>query len=106
MPRVEHIAQIDGPRLALRVTGNQLVTAADLYADACGVRLLVRTYTHVFQLSGPPDSTIAELLGTSLAMAPAPTELQGEAIAWLPDGRGYLTVPEGTNATISRVTCD
>lgn len=87
-------------------TGNLLVTAADLYADSCGVRLLVRTYTHVFQLSGAADSTIADLLGATLTPAPAATELQGEAIAWLPDGRGYLTVSEGANATLSRVTCN
>jgi hypothetical protein len=87
-------------------TGNQLVTAADLYADPCGVRLLVRTYSHVFHLSGPPDSTIADLLSATPTPVPVATETQGEAIAWLPDGRGYLTVSEGTNATISRVTCN
>ncbi len=87
-------------------TGNLLVTGADLYADDCGVRLLVRTYTNVFQLSGSPDSTIAGLLSATPTIVPVAPELQGEAVAWLPDGRGYLTVPEGSSAAISRVACE
>ncbi len=87
-------------------TGNLLVTAADLYADDCGVRLLVRTYSHVFELSGPPDTTIGDLLQATMTARPVAAEVQGEAIAWLPDGRGYLTVSEGANATLSRVSCE
>ena len=86
--------------------GNLLVTGADLYADACGVRLLVRTYSHLFQLSGPPDSTIAELLSAALTPVPVASEVQGEAVAWLPDGRGYLTVSEGAATTLSRAVCE
>lgn len=86
-------------------TGNLLVTGADFYADGCGVRLLVRTYSHVFELSGAPDSTIEDLLHATMTPVPAATEAQGEAVAWEPHGRGYLTVSEGDNPTLSRVTC-
>jgi hypothetical protein len=87
-------------------TGNMLVTGADLYADDCSVRLLVRTYTHVFELSAPPDTSIADLLTGTPTSRPVASETQGEAIAWLPDGRGYVTVSEGQSAALSRVVCD
>jgi hypothetical protein len=106
LPKSASVAMAEEVGTLTIPTGNMLVTGADLYADPCGVRLLVRTYSHVFQLSGAPDSTIADLLGATPTPVPVATEVQGEAIAWLPDGRGYLTVSEGTNATLSRVTCN
>jgi hypothetical protein len=33
---------------------------------------------------------------------PTPFEIQGEAVALTPDGRGYLTVPEGESPRMSR----
>lgn len=106
MPKSASVATaVEVGTLAI-TTGNLLVTGADLYADDCGVRLLVRTYSNVFELSGPPDITIADLLLAAPTTAPVAIEAQGEAIAWLPDGRGYLTVSEGQSAALSRVTCE
>jgi hypothetical protein len=87
-------------------TGNLLVTAADIYADTCSVRLLVRTYSNLYELSGGPDITIADLLQAPMTSVPVATEGQGEAVAFLLDGRGYLTVSEGASPRLSRVTCE
>lgn len=87
-------------------SGILLVTAADLHADACGVRLLVRTYDKLFELRAPPAATIAELVATAPQMVPVASEAQGEAVTYLPDGRGYLTVSEGTNPALQKVVCN
>ena len=92
--------------IAIPGAGNLLVTAADLHADECGVHLLVRTYDKMFELRAPATATIAELVATAPLMVPVATEIQGEAVAYLPDGRGYLTVSEGTSPQLSKVVCN
>lgn len=85
--------------------GNLLVTAADLQVDGCGVRLLVRTYDRLFEVRGEPTDTIAQLLARPAVAVPVAIEAQGEAVAYLPDGRAYLTVSEGAAPQLTRVSC-
>ena len=87
-------------------SGVLLVTAADLHADACGVHLLVRTYDKLFELRAAATATIAELVASPPQMVPVASEAQGEAVTYLPDGRGYLTVSEGANPQLSKVVCN
>lgn len=86
-------------------SGSLLVTGGDLYADACGTRLLVRTPTALFELRGPADATIAQLLTATPMPVPVAAEQQGEAVAYMPDGRGYSTVSEGASPPLWRVRC-
>ena len=81
------------------------VTAADLFTDGCGTRLLVRTYGALFELRGDPDASVASLLALPRTFVPAASEPQGEAVAYLPDGRGYLTTSEGVSSALSRAVC-
>lgn len=73
------------------------VTGADLSPD--GQRLLLRTYDSVVELTptagASPLSDLAEWTPEEL---PAPFEPQGEAVAYLPDGRSFVTVSEGSGA--------
>lgn len=75
------------------------VTGADLSPD--GRRMLLRTYDSVIELTspdGPPSiDDLAEWAATEL---PAPFEPQGEAVAYLPDGHGYVTVSEGSGGAL------
>jgi hypothetical protein len=87
-------------------SGTLLITAADLHADSCGVRLLVRTYDALFELRGAATATIAQLLAATPVPVPHASEMQGEAVTYLPDGRSYLTVSEGANPVLSRVACN
>jgi len=87
-------------------TGILLVTAADLHVDSCGVRLLVRTYDKLFELRAPAGATIPELLAATPVGVPVASEAQGEAVAYAPDGRSYLTVSEGNRPQLSRVVCN
>lgn len=90
----------------LAVTGGTaLITGADLHEDTCRVRLLVRTYTNLFELRAGAAATIAELLAAPLRPVPVASEPQGEAVAYAADGRAYTTVSEGAQPPLSRASC-
>jgi hypothetical protein len=80
------------------------ITAADMAADAHGI--LVRTYSSVwlFQVE-PGESVAAAVAATACPVPVAPGESQGEALAWLADSSGYVTISEGMRQTLSRVSC-
>ncbi|ETW22544.1 PE family protein [Mycobacterium gastri] len=85
--------------LDLSQTNSKLVTSADFSPD--GSELAVRTYRDVLLWNRDPNSTAWSPFSQQPAMGPAvPNESQGEAIAFHPDGAGYVTVSEGTNQTL------
>lgn len=89
--------------------GSLLVTGADLHVGACGLNLLVRTYDGLYELHAPVGATIAQLVAAPKKSVPSATEAQGEAVAYLPDGRSYLTVseePGGATPQLKRVACN
>jgi hypothetical protein len=89
---LERVAEITIP------AGSPLVTAGSL----AGSRLLLRTYSSVwyYELGNAGLGGI----GAPTCSLPVPPELQGETITWY-DGSSYLTVSEGQNAKLYRVTC-
>lgn len=87
-------------------SGDLQITGADLHVDACGVHLLVRTYSALWELSAPVGATIAQLLAMPPVSVPVATEPQGESVAFLPSGHAYLTVTDGADPRLSRVSCD
>lgn len=70
------------------------VTGADMSWD--GTTLALRGYDSVWLWNRQPEATIAETLTIEPCRAPAPDEVQGEAIAFLSDG-SYATMSEGNN---------
>lgn len=74
------------------------VTAADLWEDARGATLLVRTYFHLFEV---PFTDAVPGAPRALAFALEP---QGESVAWDPAG-GFWQVSEWENPTLWRVAC-
>ncbi|WP_053231319.1 hypothetical protein [Sandaracinus amylolyticus] len=81
--------------------GSASATAADL--SPSGRSLLVRSYgaLRLFTREGSEPWSDA-LARAPLRMRTQP-ELQSEAVAWLPDGRGYVTAPEGAMPALARV---
>lgn len=81
----------------------RLVTGGDVSPDGSAVAL--RTYTDVFVFRR--DDRDGADLGAALAGEPcavaAPRERQGEAIAFLADGSGYVTIGEDLGAPIWEV---
>jgi hypothetical protein len=78
-------------------------TGGDVHPEGKGV--LLRTYTHLFYYAMREGQTVAEALGGAPCVMPVAEEAQGEAVAWLPSGWGYLTMSEGEGASMHRVTC-
>jgi hypothetical protein len=76
-----------------------LVTGGDVSVDGSVVAL--RTYTSVLLFQRGDAQTVSDALAGTPCEAPAPTEVQGEALAFDPDGSGYVTISEGANPAIN-----
>lgn len=82
------------------------ITGADVSAD--GLQLAIRTYGGVRLIarnaSLPLDRFVSGGTGSVTCAGPVPVEVQGEAIGFRSDGRGYTTVSEGSGAVLHRAT--
>ena len=78
-------------------------TAAALHES--GQRLLLRTYTRVWELRRPGATRLEELLQGEVAEVPGPSQAQSEAITWLPGGRSFLLGSEFAGQLLYRVDC-
>jgi hypothetical protein len=106
-PRVRVTEQFTIERYATVTTGPSLtgaITAADL--DRSGDHLLVRTYGAVREVAKTSKAPASALLerspGTVTCRPPTPPEVQGEAIAFEADGRGFVSVSEGGSPVLRR----
>jgi hypothetical protein len=104
--RLEKVAEVDFAKLPAKVGipsdapplprgVGHLPTGGDIAAD--GSVIAIRTYATVWMWSRDPGKSVAEALSAAPCEAATVLEPQGEAIAILPDGSGYLTASEGTN---------
>ena len=82
------------------VPDGERVTGGDVSPD--GSLVALRTYGRVLVWDRAAGRSVAEALTGRPCRAPAPTEVQGEALAFTPDGRGYVTVSEGRNPPLNR----
>ncbi|WP_437590224.1 hypothetical protein [Sorangium sp. So ce1000] len=83
--------------------GSPRFTSGDVHPDGTGV--LLRTSSHVLYYPMTPDQTVAQALAGPPCTLPSPDEDQAEAIAWVPGGWDYVTIGEGGEAPIHRVSC-
>jgi hypothetical protein len=89
---------------SVRGAATELVTGADWHPETG--QLLVRTYTTVIRLEAEELERPETFLASEPEWLPAGRELQGEAIAWDLDGRGYLHASEGRGTDIFSVRCE
>ncbi|WP_432988688.1 hypothetical protein [Dactylosporangium sp. CA-233914] len=72
--------------------GGSFVTGAAVSPD--GTRAVVRTYADAYEFD-VPDGDVAKAITTGKPrVTPLPDEPQGEAIAYTPDGKDFLTVSD------------
>jgi hypothetical protein len=83
--------------------GSPLFTAGSVHPEGRGI--LLRTYSHVFFAPMQPEQSVADALKAPLCSLPVANEDQGEAVAWLRGGDGFVTTSEGTGAAFTRVSC-
>ncbi|MEM9192924.1 MAG: hypothetical protein AAGF12_27360 [Myxococcota bacterium] len=79
--------------------GDPYATAGDMSPDGTGI--LIRSYTMVHGWFGAADVSFSERFTTPSAELPVAFEIQGEAIGFAADGKGYFTVSEGEQPTLS-----
>ena len=91
---LEHIGELDLSDL------NATATAADMTTD--GRVIGVRTYGEVLLWDREVGESIGDALASAPCVAPSAKEQQGEALAFLADGTGYVTISEGVNPPINR----
>jgi hypothetical protein len=92
-----------GEELGTVPSFGNLVTAAD--SHPCAPALIVRTYATAWELRGAPGDSLAQIARAPRVERQTAAEIQGEAIAYLSDGRGYLTATEGVSSLITAVFC-
>ena len=78
--------------------GNPMPTSASITRD--GGAILVRTYSSIFLFERGPNATIMQALSRPPRVLPSPPEGQGEAIAFVDNDAGYLTISEGLDRPI------
>jgi hypothetical protein len=79
------------------------LTAGDIHPS--GARLLLRTYGAVWELRGQVGDAFETVLAQPWQHVPTPPEIQGEGLAYLADGLGYVTIAEGQHPTPYRTGC-
>lgn len=77
------------------------VTGADVAPD--GSVVLVRTYRAVLAFARPDGAPLVDAFRTPPCEAPQRNEAQGESVAFVDGGRGYVTISEGPSPAINRV---
>ncbi len=80
-----------------------LVTGGDVSHDGTGV--LLRTYEALYYFTLADGASVAAALGAKPCSVPVATEKQGEAVAWLRSGKGWVTTSEGVDQALHVVDC-
>ena len=89
--------------LPVPLAGDQPATAAS--AHPCGGGFLLRTGNALYEFRIPPGAPFSDAFRVTPVPVPVGEEIQGEAVSYRADGRGYYTTSEGDLPPIHRVTC-
>lgn len=86
-------------------TGSVLFTGGDVHPSGKGV--LLRTYSALWYYPMAPGATVGSALAnvTAPCSVPVANEGQGEAVGFIADGKGYVTIGEGAGVSVNRSTC-
>nr|WP_225937639.1 hypothetical protein [Myxococcus sp. RHSTA-1-4] len=82
---------------------DRATTAASLHPS--GQRLLLRTYTRVWEVRQPDATRLEDLLKGQVVEVPGASQAQAEAITFLQDGNGYLLGSEFTSQPLYLTRC-
>jgi hypothetical protein len=77
----------------LGAAGERFVTGAAASPD--GKKVILRTYADAHEFDVPDGDVVKAITTTKPRITPLPNEFLGEAIAYSPDGKAYLTISDG-----------
>jgi hypothetical protein len=83
--------------------GSPKITGGDVHPEGRGV--LLRTGSAVFFFEMDATQSVASALAGDPCAVPSTPEKQGEAVAWLLSGAGFVTIGEGGEAALSWTDC-
>ncbi|PTL75671.1 hypothetical protein [Vitiosangium sp. GDMCC 1.1324] len=89
----------------LRTPGNVDFRTTSAALHPSGQRLLLRTYTRVWEVRRSGATRLEELIRSPVVEVPSPSQAQSEAITWLTDGHSYLLGSEFAGQILYRVDC-
>jgi hypothetical protein len=89
--------------LAVPMAADQPATGGS--AHPCGAGFLLRTNNTLYEFRVAPGTPFEQAFRAPPMVVPVGTEMQGEAVAYRPDGRGYYTTSEGSTPPIHRTGC-
>jgi hypothetical protein len=89
--------------LPLPTPGGRLVTGGAIHP--CGERLLLRTYDALLEYAAAPGGAFETAFSATPRSVPVASEVQGEAVTYQADGRGYVTASEGRPPTLNVSRC-
>ena len=90
--------------LPVPMPGDDLLCAAD--AHPCGLGFIVRTYNTVYEFRIARGAAFESAFAADPQQIRGADEPQSEAIAYLPDGSGFITSGEGDAAPIYATLCE
>ena len=93
---LDHVVDIDFSQAPFR--GSRSTTAADIHPD--GHLIAVRTYSDVWLFRRDVTEDLVTTFQREPCDGDAPSEQQGESIAFSTDGAGYIVVSEGDHQPI------
>lgn len=96
--RATHLGTLHAPEnMDLRTTAAALHTS--------GERLMLRTYTRVWEVRRAGAQRLEELLQGEVVEVPGPSQAQAEALTYLPGERSYVLGSEFAGQTLFQVDC-
>lgn len=106
LPPLESAGTLEATRAGKVVPpeGRSKFTGGSVHPDGTGI--LLRTNSRLFHWPMSPEQTVAEALTGRGCQLPLAEEVQGEAVAWLPAGEGFVTIGEGLHAPINASSCE
>ena len=80
------------------------LTGGDIHP--CGSAMLLRTYSYLYEFHLADGQPFESIFTTSdFTTVPVAVEKQGEAVGYQHDGRGYVTVSEGSPSLVNVYDC-
>lgn len=70
-----------------------------------GNAVLLRTNSRLWYFEMTPDQTVADAITADMCQLELAVETQGEAVTWLPDASGFVTIGEGAAAAVNFSDC-